>query len=58
MSEYEIKKVLRKEVNQAWDLLRHVIKLYGETDERVAHWRGQWYALDSLWNKLYPDEEY
>ena len=54
----EMKEVLRKEVNQAWDVLRLVTSLYGDTDKRTADWRGQWYALDSLWNKFYPNEDY
>lgn len=58
MTKNEMKEVLRKEVNQAWDVLRLVESLYGDTDERTENWRGQWYALDSLWNKFYPNEEY
>lgn len=58
MNENEMKEVLIKEVNQAWDVLRLVASLYGDTDKRTAEWRGQWYALDSLWNKFYPNEKY
>ena len=58
MSENEMKEVLRKEVNQAWDVLRYVTSIYGDTDKRTTEWRAQWYTLDSLWNKFYPNEEY
>lgn len=58
MTENEMKEVLRKEVNQAWNVLRHVTIIYGVSDKITVHWRGQWYALDSLWNKFYPNEEY
>ena len=58
MSENEMKEVLRKEVNQAWDMLRYFKSIYGDSDKRIDNWRGQWYALDSLWNKFYPNEEY
>ena len=53
-----MKETLRKEVNQAWDVLRLFTSMYGDTDKRVVNWRGQWYALDSLWNKFYPNESY
>ena len=58
MSKNEMKEVLRKEVNQAWDLLRYFTSLYGDTDKRTDNWRAQWCALDSLWNKFYPNEQY
>ena len=58
MTKNEMKEVLRKEVNQAWDELRCVKSLYGDTDKITVECRAQWCALDSLWNKFYPNEEY
>lgn len=58
MSEFEMKKVLRTDVKLAWEMLRAATELYGEHNENTCLCRGQWYALDSLWYKFYPNENY
>lgn len=58
MTKNEMKEVLRKEVNTAWDMFMIVKNLYGDDDESTAEYRGEWYALDCLWNKFYPNEKH
>lgn len=58
MTKNEMKEILRKEVNQAWDKLTLFTNLYGYNDRRTVELRCKWCALDSLWDKFYPNERY
>lgn len=58
MSENEMKDALRKDVNRAHEFFQASKRIYGNNHKITVEWGGQWHALDSLWNKLYPNEEY
>lgn len=58
MTKNEMKEVLREDVKTAWETFRLVKSIYGDDDEKIGNFRGQWFALDALWHKFYPNEDY
>lgn len=58
MKSNEIKEKVKTEVKESWRRLCLYTELFGANDELTEIERYKWSALDTLWRKLYPREEY
>lgn len=50
--------MIKGEVILAWELLMFYTESFGIEDVLTCRQRAKWYALDNLWQELYPNEEY
>lgn len=58
MNTIEIKNIIKCEVTKAWECLCLYSETFDMDDEITVRARAKWVALDNLWDKLFPSEEY
>mgnify|MGYP004557453935 CR=1 FL=1 len=58
MEKGDIKKVIKGEVQHAWELLCFYDTTFGSEHELTLMQRTKWSTLDDLWKELFPNDEY
>lgn len=51
------KKALRRKVEDAWNQLEELSRLYGAKSEVACDARSYWMGLQVAWDTMYPGEE-
>ena len=58
MTKKEMKETIKKRVNNNWNFLRIMEKVYGVDSYEARIARCSWAELDDIWNTFFPNEDW